>query len=105
MSAETPDIGQFSGEIVIDLTEELAMRFPGLGTLPERERDAILAALGKAAWLGMLRGIAVTADEFNRKVREIEEADPTAEVTYLEPVLKLDTPVPDTWLTKYGEDT
>lgn len=104
MSDETPDIGPFAKEIFNDLQSELKSRFPGLDDLDEADRMAVLTAVSKAAWRGILRGIALYAYEFNAKADSQLAEDPDADVTRVETTLNVD-PEPDVWADRYGDES
>jgi hypothetical protein len=104
MAGAEADFGPFAAEIFEDTYNELESRLTSpavLVDLPEADRIAILTAISKAAWLGVLRGIAHAAFVINRKADEEEAADPSADVFRVDPQMHTD-PVPDPWAQRYG---
>jgi hypothetical protein len=95
------DIGRYATEIFEDTFGELMERAAlGLAGLSEPDRDAVIAAVGKAAWMGILRGLAMQAHQANERLRE--EAEKTGEDAWqIDVDLQLD-PFPDVWAQRYG---
>jgi hypothetical protein len=98
------DFTAFGVEIMQDLVTEMRGRFVGFESLPQQDRDAIVTAIGKASWRGILRGAALYGQEFNEAVQALRAEDPDF------PDVKVNTRLeitgnrePDLWADKYGE--
>ena len=90
---EIPDFGPFAADIFEELFTELQSRLTqGLQTYPEADRIAIITAISKAGWQGILTGIAIHAHEVNQKQEDVEFD------TWIYP-----DDVPDLWAQRYGE--
>lgn len=57
------DIGPFATEIFEQNFHELQARAPGIAALSEADRVAVITAISKAGWQGILRGIALLVYE------------------------------------------
>lgn len=101
---EPQDIGPFATEIFEDTHKELVSRLEqGLETLSEADRMAILTAIAKASWNGILRGIAITAYAVNTYADAQEERDPDADALRLDVDMKA-KPAPDMWADRFAEE-
>jgi hypothetical protein len=101
-SSGLPDIGPFATEIFDQNFKELVERAPeGIANLSEADRDAVLTAIAKAGWQGILRGIAMVSYEVNQRAEAASEADPDADVIRLDIQLTVDD-VPDRWADRHG---
>jgi hypothetical protein len=100
MATERPDdesnVSSFAAEIFGDLWSELQTRFPGIDELPERDRIAVGSAIGKAAWRGVLRGIAQLTSEINR-----QSGGQVSIETWIHRDSE-DAYEPDAWAERYG---
>jgi hypothetical protein len=97
---EQHDIGHAATEIFGDIYAELEARLT-LALGPDSDRLAIVTAISKAAWRGILRGVAMTTYAINRQADAQEDDDPDADVVRLDPQLNVD-PEPDPWAEQYG---
>ena len=103
--SEPQDIGEFATEIFNDVYAELKSRSgPALARLPGPDRDAALTAIQKAAWRGILRGIALVTFAVNQQADEAEAKDPDAEVFRIDSQMQTD-PEPDFWAERYGQES
>jgi hypothetical protein len=94
--SEGLDFTPFAEEIFKQCWDELLTRVDGLGDLPDADAVAISTAVGKAAWRGVLRGMALVTHEINQKSS-----------TQVDLVLNRpedDTFEPDAWAEQYGQD-
>lgn len=104
MSDEAMDVGREATEIFNEVFAELSSRLVGsLADISEGDRDAVLTAIGKAAWRGILRGIAITTYAVNRQADDEEARDPDADVIRLDPQMRV-SPEPDMWAERHGGD-
>jgi hypothetical protein len=106
MTDESPqDIGDFATEIFNDLAAELKSRLQqSLATYSEADRIAILTAISKAAWRGILRGVAVTTYAVNAKADTEQGENEGADVVRLDPQLSIGAE-PDLWADEYGGES
>ncbi len=105
MTDESPqDIGEFATEIFNELSAEMMSRLEQpLARHSEADRIAVLTAISKAAWRGILRGVAITTYAVNAKADEQLAENEDAEVFRLDPQLHT-SPEPDLWAQQYGGD-
>ena len=68
---ETIPIGDFSMEITRQIVDELGRRMD-LEGLSDRDNLAVLTAIGKAAYLGILRGVALYEHEARTQAPGVE---------------------------------
>jgi hypothetical protein len=91
------DIAPFVDEIFNDVFAELQSRLSEpLTDLPEADRVAILTAVMKGAWRGVLSGIAVQTHAVNEASREVD-----VQTWFRGP--KGDIAKPDLWAERYGQ--
>jgi hypothetical protein len=88
------DFTPFVAEIFSDLYDELEARFPELVALPERDRRAIATAITKAAWRGVLRGVALSTHEINQRAPQVR----------IQTWFDTDGEEPDPWAERHGEE-
>jgi hypothetical protein len=74
-----------------------------MADLDEADRIAVLTAVSKGAWRGILRGVALYSHAFNEQADAQLAEDPGADVTRVETTLHVD-PEPDVWATRYGSE-
>ena len=98
MSNDDPiDIAPFVDEILNDVFAELQARLSEpLTNLPEADRVAILTAVMKGAWRGVLSGIAV------QTIRQRSVSDEVDVQTWFRGP-KDDIAKPDPWAERYGQ--
>jgi hypothetical protein len=101
MSSEEYDFTTFAVEITKDLVAELRSRFPGFKDLSPADRDAIVTAVGKSAWRGILRGVALYTHAFNETVEAEEARDPSLSGLRADVQIKVDGE-PDLWAERHG---
>jgi hypothetical protein len=91
------DIAPFVEEIFNDVFAELQSRLSEpLTGLPEADRVAILTAVMKGAWRGVLNGIAVQTHAVNEASRDVD-----VQTWFLGP--EGDLSQPDLWAERYGQ--
>ncbi len=103
MAQEPTDIGAFATEIFTDVNSEMQQRLEGYAEWSQADRDAVNTAIAKAAWNGILRGVALLAHDFNAAEQAKLADDPDADIVQLSPELRVD-PAPDLWAQRYGGD-
>src|SRR5262249_38527441 len=97
------DFSADATEIFNDVFAEMMSRTDGsLAELSDQDRDAMLTAIAKAAWRGILRGIAITTYAVNQAADAEEARDPDADVFRLDPQMQVGAE-PDLWAENYGE--
>jgi hypothetical protein len=99
---EATDFTPFAEEIFTDLIGELTTRFPGLVHLSDPDRSAVLTAVMKGAWRGILRGIAIHAHAFNEEADAQAVEDPDADVVRVDTQI-IAGPEPDMWADSYAD--
>ncbi|WP_249019615.1 hypothetical protein [Conexibacter sp. S30A1] len=106
MSDDPTDVTPFVKQIANDLVRELVDRAPSLTELSVRDQDAISTAILKAAWRGILQGLATYQHEFNLNAAQMTAGNPELTIQRAQVTVTTVGGVtePDVWLRKYGDD-